>query len=444
MTKSTLFLIILIEGFITIAIEILSIRQMVPFVGSNILNTSIILGVFLLSLSIGYYRGGLINDRYQSVLLSNLTKTFAFVSFGLSYMFLSFLFSLFESLVGLLVFSVFIMAPTVFYLGQTIPILTNLIKDERNGKISGQLLFLSTFGSFLGSIVTSVILLNYFGANATVMVVILLLGLLIIFLSWQERSRFVKSMIFVALLTPVIVVANSNYLFLKTNNYSNIRVTENNVSRYLIINDGGSSSYNPKSNASDFEYIKIIQSYIQSLSSASPKNILVIGAGGFTVSLNDSKNKYTYVDIDKDLKVISEKALLNQAITGKFVADDGRHFLIKNKERFDIIIVDVYSNKNSIPSSFVTADFYSKLTATMSNEGILIVNTISKPLFRDDYSRKLNHSILESFDCQVSPIHNNLIENQNIIYACSAKGTTDTKSIYTDNLTNLFDLASIK
>jgi spermidine synthase len=444
MNRTTLFFIILLEGFITIAIEILSIRQMVPFVGSNILNTSIILGIFLLSLSIGYYRGGLVNDGFQKVLLSNLTKTFFFVSFGLSYMFLYYLFGIFESLIGLIVFSLFIMAPTVFYLGQTIPILTNLVKNERNGKISGQLLFASTFGSFVGSLVTSVVLLNYLGANAAIIVVILLLIALIILLAWQEQVQFVRTMIAVAIMMPIVVVANTNYLFIKTNNYSNIRVADVNDTKYLIINNSFSSGFNKKTGMSDFEYIKTIQAYIKSLNAKDPKNILVLGAGGFTLSLNDNTNKYTYVDIDKDLKEVAEKAFLDKKINGKFVIDDGRHFLIKNREKFDIVVVDVYSNKNSIPSSFVTADFYNKVGGTLSKDGVLIVNTISSPLFRDPYSRKLNHSILESFDCHVSPTSNNLMEFQNIIYACSAKNNNDSEPVYTDNLTNLFELAKLK
>lgn len=449
MSKQLLFLIILIEGFLTICIEILSIRQMVPFVGSNVLNTSIIIGIFLLSLSIGYYKGGTISDKYREVLLANLIKTFFFISFGLSYMFLYFLFSHIEGIYGLIVFSLLIMAPTVFYLGQTIPILTNLVKNERNGKISGELLFLSTFGSFLGSIITSVILLNFFGVNATVIVVISLLSLLILILSLSSKEneispsyitpRFVKSLLIISILLPISILINLDYSFIKTNNYSNIKVVDHNQTKYLLINNSASSNYNPKTGLSDFTYFKTIKSYINSIESTESKSILVLGAGGFTISLNDNLNKYTFVDIDKDLKDISEEYFLGKKINGEFIVDDGRHFLIKNKKKFDIIIVDVYSNKTSIPSSFVTTDFYKDLSKTLSKDGVLIVNTIAKPLFKDPYSRKLNHSILQSFDCNVVPVETNLNTYQNIVYSCSSK-VNDSELVYTDNLTNLFEL----
>lgn len=443
MSKQLLFLIILIEGFLTICIEILSIRQMVPFVGSNVLNTSIIIGIFLLSLSLGYYRGGMISDKYREILLSNLIKTFFFISFGLSYVFLYLLFSYFEGLFGLIVFSLLIMAPTVFYLGQTIPILTNLVKNERNGKVSGELLFLSTFGSFLGSIITSVILFNFFGVNSTIITIIVLLSFLILGLSLVSKIQLIKSLLIISILLPISILINLDYSFIKTNNYSNIKVVDYNQTKYFVINDSASSNYNTKTGLSDFTYVKTIKSYIESIDSNRSKKILVLGAGGFTLSLNDSFNKYTFVDIDKDLKEISEKYFLGKKINGQFIVDDGRHFLIKNKIKFDIIIVDVYSNKTSIPASFVTANFYADLSKTLSNDGVLIVNTIAKPLFKDPYSRKLNHSILNSFDCNIVPVETNLNSYQNIVYSCSSKHS-DSESIYTDNLTNLLELIESK
>lgn len=439
MNRATIFSVILIEGFVTIAVEILSIRQMTPFVGSNILNTSIIIGVFLLFLSFGYYKGGTVNKNYSQTLLKNLLNTFLFLSFGLSYTFLSILFHFIEGLWGLLAFSLFIMAPTVYFLGQTIPILTNLIKDERNGKISGQLLFFSTFGSFLGSIITSAALLNYAGVNATVFVVIALLSLLILMLGWQTKELFIRSVVLILALMPIVAIANANYSFSKTNNYSNIAVVEDNRTNYLIINDSMSSSFSIDRKESTFDYIKVLESYIKSIDNK-PKDILVLGAGGFTLSLNDKLNNYAYVDIDKDLKNVSEQELLGQPINGKFIPDDGRHFLIKNKTKYDVIVVDVYSNKTSIPASFVTDDFYASTKKSLKKDGVLLVNTISKPLFKDDYSKHLNNSILNNYHCMVSPIHDNLNEYQNILYACSPKDTNG-DTIYTDNLTNLFELA---
>ena len=43
-------------------------------------------------------------------------------------------------------------------------------------------------------------------------------------------------------------------------------------------------------------------------------SILVIGAGGFTLGYDDTKNDYTYIDIDGSLKDIAEDHLLKQKL----------------------------------------------------------------------------------------------------------------------------------
>lgn len=437
MNKRLLFFIILMEGFLTIGIEIISIRQMVPFVGSNVLNTSIIIGIFLLFLSFGYYRGGMISGDFRRILLANLTKTFIFISFGLSFMFLSILFSFIEGLAGLIVFSLGIMAPTVYFLGQTIPILTNLVKNERNGKISGELLFVSTFGSFLGSIITSVVFLNFLGVNNTIIILVGLLSSLLLALSYGDKKQFQQSLMIVAILFPISFMINSYTTFIKTNNYSNINVADINNTRHMFINNSASSSYNPITGLSDYKYIKSIQKYILTIDTNRSKDILVMGAGGFTLSLGDNLNKYDYIDIDKDLLKVAEENLLHNKINGKFIVSDGRQYLIKNKKKYNIIIVDMYSNKFSIPSAFVTTEFYRDVAKSMDKDGVLFINTISKPMFKDAFSSNLNHSILQHFDCEVIPVEDNLNNTQNILYACSVKQNDD---IYTDDKTNLFTL----
>lgn len=53
-----LYGILILEGFVTISVEILTIRQLIPFYGNSVIITSIIIGIFLLFLAFGYWRGG--------------------------------------------------------------------------------------------------------------------------------------------------------------------------------------------------------------------------------------------------------------------------------------------------------------------------------------------------------------------------------------------------
>jgi spermidine synthase len=88
------------------------------------------------------------------------------------------------------------------------------------------------------------------------------------------------------------------------------------------------------------------------------RDILVLGAGGFTLSHREPTNRYTYVDIDPAIRVIAERDFLREPSRGEFVATDARRFVIETARRFDAVVVDVYSSRTSIPGHLVTREFW--------------------------------------------------------------------------------------
>ena len=134
--------------------EVLVIRQLIPFVGNSVIVTSLIIGIFLLFLAIGYWRGGQYRSDYRQILLTNFTKAAICLGLGLSYAFTHLFFQAMRIYVALpplfdlSIYLLLIIAPLVYILGQTVPITTNLFKGQTVGAISGKVLYLSTLGSF--------------------------------------------------------------------------------------------------------------------------------------------------------------------------------------------------------------------------------------------------------------------------------------------------------
>jgi hypothetical protein len=171
--RSLLVLIaIFLEGIASLGIEVLTLRQLVPVAGSSIPVTATAIGLFLLFLAIGYYFGGKAKEDYIGKVGRNFLMAGLWSGISLSsvttYLFFA---SKLPIMMQLWLYLLVCMALPVYWLGQTVPILSNLVMSERTGEASGNALFFSTMGSFLGSLLLSLVLMRYLRVSATLLAV---------------------------------------------------------------------------------------------------------------------------------------------------------------------------------------------------------------------------------------------------------------------------------
>lgn len=443
----SLLAIILVEGFVTIAVEILALRQLIPFVGNSVIVTSLIIGVFLLFLAIGYRRGGIYRDNYRAILKRNFTIAALIIGIGLSYSFIAYFFAIVGPVFGhrsLLVLSAYlllIVAPAVYILGQTVPILTNLIQDQPTvGAISGRVLYVSTIGSFLGAVLTSLLLLNFLGVAWTVFInfLLLLVLALVLFDHWPTEVNRLLVFLVAGIITFLLNIGVEQQLFLHTNNFSNYQVRENyqltkgNSGKVLIINDSLSSFLNKDGKAAP--YIELIKTILYKDLNLQQKSILVLGAGGFTLSTPSAhENQFTYVDIDPDIRAVVSKHF-NNKIHGTFIAADARAFLKTNKQHFSVIVSDAYNNRIAMPAYLLSQQHLQSIYNALSDEGYAIFNIIANPLLSDAYSKRVDNTIKSVFtNCMKIPTQYT-DKMTNIIYLCHVNKNQHDNLVYTDNL----------
>jgi predicted membrane-bound spermidine synthase len=441
--------IILIEGFASIAIEILAIRQLIPVAGSSVIVTSLIIGIFLLSLAFGYEKGGRVTQYLHRTLRRNFLLVAVWVGIGLSYFFINLYFYAVQHYVGaqiiypLLSYLCLILAPAIYLLGQTLPITMNIVKqDQSAGKIAGNSLGLSTLGSFLGAVLTTVILMHYFGVAVTVFLIYALLALMALLLS-QTNTALLNAVTISLFSGFFVYYANiqiEKYSFSLTDNYANYQIYNSQNSKLakgekiLIINETQSSFID--NNMQGFPYIKAAKKIILDDLNLRNEDILVLGAGGFTLSADVSdNNNYTYVDIDANIKKVIVPNFIT-TIKGKLVINDARTFLNTTEKKYKIILIDVYSDSKAIPAHLVTREFMQAVKSHLQPEGYALLNIIANPTFKDDYSRRLDNTIRAAFgSCTVAPIE---YKNSatNIIYVCSNETSPKDQVVYVDNLNN--------
>lgn len=440
LSKNRTILILFLEGFVSVSLQMVMMRQLVPFVGSSVIVSSLVVGIFLASLSFGYVYGGRVKTDHIKILSRNLIISAGIISLGASYLFMNFWFSFSNSIINnpILEISLYLLlflAPIVFLLGQTVPILTNFYKSKNVSEITGDTLAINTIGSVLGSIVTAIVFFYFFGMGKTILIDIVLLGI-VLFVLIDKKDYAKKGIVYIPLITFCYFV-NVDYeekSLTLTNSYNNYQVLQYPEGRYLIMNNSYASAL--MNDDSNWEYINKIKTimfhdkemYLEN------KDILVLGAGGFTLSYgNVPKNNFTYVDIDPMVKEVAEKYFLQNNINGDFIAEDARLFVKKSDKKYDSILVDLYSSRHSIPWHLLTNEFFADIRSAAKKDGYVFFNIVANGRFDSKYTRAIHNTINNNFNyCHSSPLTYDNQEYVNIIYIC--KNVEEKESeIYVDN-----------
>lgn len=457
-----LFTVILIEGYVVLAAELLAMRLLIPFVGSGVEVVAIVISGVLLPLAAGYHAGGgrlqrMIPPRsVRKLLIRNLLGAMLALSFGLSFLFIGAWFE-WLSRIGIThplvqatcYVAVFLVYP-VYLLAQTVPLVSHYFSHQRLSSATGRMLFFSTIGSFLGSVLSTLLLMNWLGVHLTAWLTIALLAMAVLLLLRRVLSyEALLALCCVALmwamnkpssLASIGVVASNAY------NTASIRENKHDNSKELLLNFSLSSKYaaDPENR---YAYIRALEDIIirPLLQDDAPvMDILVIGAGGFTLGWDDRKNNYTFVDIDKDLQAISEAHLLPEKLppNKRFIADSARRFLAQRKgdKRYDVIVVDVFSNRDSVPLEVTTVEFWQDVEASLKPMGVVAANVIMSPSFRNRFSARIVNTFSAVFPHHVRQVPYvfsiwSMSENDNVLLIHRNRGTSDAAT-YSDDRTS--------
>lgn len=412
--RTTLFL----EGSVSVSLQFLFIRHLMPEVGSSILVTTITVSIFLLALSLGYLAGGLKTDNVRRRFSRNCLIAAFFISLGLSPLISSAFFgylSNFHELVTLTLYCLIFMAPAVYFLGQTMPLLSNEIRARSNGELSASVLFFSTIGNVIGGLVSILILIKLFGLGVTVFVNVVVLVFLFMATTHDRIKRMIGAGIVMGIAYPMIIVAEQT-LYDHTTAYGNYAIRYSDDVAIFFGNNLSQSSLNSKGEPS--EYAQVAEREISR--NLNPNSeILVLGAGGFTFGRQFNPEQIHFVDIDADVKDVAESLFLKSPIVGSFSAKDARIYLKRNSKEYDFILMDTFHSETAISGHLVTQEYFSLVKSRLKAGGKLVINTITSRDFEDDYSRDLHTTILSVFPyCSVQSLSTFGAPYGNRLYMC--------------------------
>ena len=184
-----LYALVFVVGVSTLGAEIAAARLMAPYFGASTIVWANTIGVVLVALSIGYWLGGRMGDRYPrsrelciTVLIA--AALLAVVPFAAKPFFEVSADALDEisagAFVGSLVGVLFLIAVPLVMLGTCSPWAIRLaVPDvEHAGRTAGRLYAISTFGSLFGTMLSALVLIPFIGTQRTFLVFAIALALI--------------------------------------------------------------------------------------------------------------------------------------------------------------------------------------------------------------------------------------------------------------------------
>lgn len=397
--RTFLFILAFFSGMAVMAMEIAAARLLAPYFGTSSFVWTNIIAVVLIALSIGYYVGGKLSDKKPDVRV----LLWLILGAGLIFLVIPWLVKPLSSLVtintltiesasvviflGSLLVTSLLFAFPLMILGMTSPFIIKLSTIDRQdiGNTAGSIFAISTVGSIIGTFLPTLWFIPVFGTRTTItffacLLIVLALSALI------SRKRWLVFL--VVLLIPLTTAEASTLketegLVAEDESvYQYIQVVRDDRDNfYLIFNEGGGvqSIYNKNVVLTEVDYFNYFALLPYLVDSSGEKNILNIGLAGGTLSrllttFFPDEVRIDGVEIDRKVIDLARRFFALDHPRTAVHNQDGRMFLRFSDKKYDIIVVDAYSQELYIPWTLTTREFWTEARDHLQDRGLVAIN----------------------------------------------------------------------
>lgn len=395
--------IVFVGGVCSIAIETSASRLVGPYFGSSTFIWANLIGLTLLYLTIGYFLGGKLADRYpEPALLFMLT---AFAGFSIAFIpmlsrpILDVSLSAFDSVsvgafYGSLLGTMLLFAVPVTLLGCVSPFAVRLqLGDVTSaGNTAGRLYALSTVGSILGSFLPTFLLIPTVGTRTTFLILSLAMVvpsvLALVAIPAIRETALALAMLLLVALVPVFqpsgLVRPPEYgqvIYEAETRYNYVQVIQYRDEIRLALNEGHAthSIYSPDQQLTGgpWDYFMVGPYFNANTSPDDVQSLLLIGLAAGTVAKQFTAAYGSIpidgVEIDGEIVDIGRRYFDMNEPNLDVVVDDGRYYLSRTDRTYDVIGIDAY-RQPYIPFHLTTKEFFESARDHLNDDGVVVLN----------------------------------------------------------------------
>ena len=409
-----------LSGFVTMALEMLIGRTLMPYFGGTIYTWGALISVFLTGMTFGYVVGGKAADRRPDTLVIGAL----FILGALSIMIVP-LFG--ESAVNAIMDNVddvryaallaslaLACLPAALF-AAVCPYCVRLLLDRRDhsGTISGRMSGLATAGSIVGTLGTSFFFIPSLGVKMIYGLlggVSVLIGCIFLVLGARQRGSvttarhslplllvFAVALAGVSAPTPGFAQATST-LMLRDGVIEKVESEYNTIfvekqGSMITLNFGYRSNRYTESVLDTRNLNDLVVTYTRYMTAALAyrqepvKRIALVGlGGGRTISYLVASMPDVVADVaelDPAVIMLARKYFAMEGSNRLRVhSKDGRVFLTQSKDKFDLILLDAYRGP-FVPFHLTTQEFYRLVKNRLSPGGVVAQNVEPSTMFFD-------------------------------------------------------------
>jgi spermidine synthase len=412
---AVIYLVAFVTGAIVMSFEMLGSRYLNPYFGSGIYTWASLISTVLAALTTGYFLGGWLADRRPSPAVLGATVLVGSVYLLALPLFAQQLLELvlagFDDVkTGSLAAAMAVMFFPVTFLGMYSPFAIRLLlrSAQRSGMVSGTVYGISTAGSIVGTLGTTFFLIPSIGSRAitlTLGAAGVAAGLVLVAAPYlgggAQRSRF--GAIAMAVLGGVVLglavpraCANDlvdeqiradmlgrrdgRIAHIETE-YNDIFITKRRAELTMSFQLKGYDYTESVTNLKDADDLPVKYTRAMTLGVIYPaetRKVLMLGLGGGSISTYLGRHMpdlpIDTVEIDPGV-ISAAKQYFGIRENGKvrYLEGDGRVFLNRHKDAYDLILVDAYFG-GYVPFHLLTKEFYALLKQRLTPSGAAAFN----------------------------------------------------------------------
>jgi len=396
-----------VTGAIVMSFEMLGSRYLNPYFGSGIYTWAALISTVLIALTAGYFLGGALADRTASLAVLALTVIvgslylLALPSFAQAV--LEFVLESVDDIrAGSLLASLALMFFPVTFLGMYSPFAIRLLlrSAQRSGRVSGAVYGISTAGAIVGTLGTTFFLIPTIGSRAitlTLGTLGLAAGLALLALARLHR-RAGSALVVVALAVAAAPAGRADNLIDEAvrarmleradgrlahieTAYNDVFITKRRHQLVMSFQLKGWDYTESVSNLLDPDDLPLRYAQVMTIATIYPetaRKILMLGLGGGSISTYLGRfmpeAAITTVEIDPGVITAAKTYFgLHETERMRYRAGDGRVFLNRNDELYDLVLLDAYRG-GYVPFHLLTREFYTLVKQRLAPGGAAAFN----------------------------------------------------------------------